>query len=311
MTDHNRRLALLQEKLARRKKISAMLEELNTQLDALREEERTLSTRYLSEQEDVDKLERLSLSSVFYTLLSRKEERLEKERAEAYAALLKRNAARQRLRSAEEQIAALRAELSALASVPQDYAALLEEKKQAVLAQNSAYGDEICRLEARLSAIAAACKELEEALCAGEDVLSALEQAEKELDSAESWGALDLLGGGLLTDFVKYSHLDAAQDHILSIQETLRRYQAELADVNLETGAAMQPTDFIRFADFFFDDIFSSLSVLNRIQDAQKNISSIRAQISDIQRELSLRRSVLDEESAARKEELEQIISKA
>ena len=52
------------------------------------------------------------------------------------------------------------------------------------------------------------------------------------LNSAGNWGTWDVLGGGLLTDMMKYSRLDDAQRGMEQLQSALRRYRAELADVD-------------------------------------------------------------------------------
>lgn len=84
-------------------------------------------------------------------------------------------------------------------------------------------------------------RELEEAIGAGN---AALQQASVVLDSLSSaagWGTWDLLGGGLISDLAKYSHLDNAQQNIQQLQALLSRFRTELADVHMapqlgETG---------------------------------------------------------------------------
>ena len=74
MTDYNSQLNALHEKLAHKAKLKAMLQSLYTQLEDLRQEERRLAGIRSAEQEDVDKLERISLSSIIASIAGNKEE---------------------------------------------------------------------------------------------------------------------------------------------------------------------------------------------------------------------------------------------
>ena len=42
-----------------------------------------------------------------------------------------------------------------------------------------------------------------------------------DLDSAQGWGTWDVIGGGLLTDLMKYSRLDDAQASMERLQSAL------------------------------------------------------------------------------------------
>lgn len=311
MTDYTSQLQLLHDKLARKAKVAAMLQSLHTQLETLRREERRLAQIRSAEQEDVDKLERVSLSSIFYTIASRKEEKLDKERAEAYAAALKHDAAVRQVEAAEQEVFSLNAELQELSGAEAEYNAVLKAKGDALKAENPVCGAEICRMEDRLGAIAAEEKEIAEAYDAGKNVLWKLSAIEKELNSAEGWGTWDLLGGGLVSDLVKYSHLDDAQNQINALQSSLRQYQTELADVMMQANLQVQTEGFLRFADYFFDDIFSSWAVLNRIQNAQNEISHTRSKVNQIQGRLEAMKSSLQQEAKHLKAELDETVRKA
>ena len=78
MTPYDARLSALHEKLLRKRQLCAERNELNAQLSQLQETERRLRSIRTAEQEDVDKLQRVSLSSLFYSIVSQKEEKLAK-----------------------------------------------------------------------------------------------------------------------------------------------------------------------------------------------------------------------------------------
>lgn len=100
------------------------------------------------------------------------------------------------------------------------------------------------------------------------------------MSKAGSWGTFDIWGGGLLSDLAKHDHIDQAQNLIEALQVQLRRFNAELTDVNQRIDATPVVIDsFTKFADFFFDDIFSSIRVRNKIDDSIGSLNQTRIQI--------------------------------
>lgn len=307
MRDYNTELNALQEKLARKGKIESMLRSLRSQLTELQGEEQRLAAQRSKEQYDVDRLERGSLAAFFYAAISKKEEKLDKEKAEAYAAAVKHDTARRQAEAAEYDVHALETELRDLSGVQAEYDRLFAEKMDAVKSENPAFGDELCRMEDRQGCIAAQKREIDEALSVGRDVLSQIASIESSLDSAEGWGTWDLLGGGLISDLAKHSHLDEAQVQINDLQESLRRYHTELADVTVQA----QVDGFLRFADYFFDGLFADWAVLDHIHSSQQQIGSTRCQVEDMQAKLERMRSAMQAEEDALNERIRELVLRA
>ena len=247
----------------------------------------------------MDKLQRVSLSSLFYSIVSQKEEKLAKEQAEAYAAAVKHDAAIQQCRTVEQRLLSVETELQTLSTTEREYEETLAQKAEALKTADPARGAALCRMEDRLSALAAQAKELTEAERAGQEVLQKLYAVSSTLDSAEGWGTWDLFGGGLITDLAKYSKLDEAQSRINELQSDLNRYRAELADVMLQANIQVDIGDFLRFADYFFDDVFSSWAVLDCIRNTAQQAASARQKVLQIQDRLSAARAQLEQETAA------------
>ena len=83
MTYYDEKLKSLQEKSARFRQLSAMLNELRNQENDLKARVCQLEKINLNEQADVDKLEKGSLASFFYNVIGKMDEQLTKEREEA------------------------------------------------------------------------------------------------------------------------------------------------------------------------------------------------------------------------------------
>lgn len=269
---YNARLRELVDQMARRHKLKAVTSDLEDQRRQLADQVRELKERTYQEQLDVDRLEGFSAARLFYQITGRLEGQLEKEQAEVYAAALRYDGKRKELQALEEELDRRHRELDALAGCEAAYARLLEEKALAMRAANSYYGDRLDALEERAAYLEAQERELGEAVLAGERALREIQSIQSALSSAEGWGTWDVFGGGMISDMAKYSHMDDAQRQIQSLQRTLSRFRAELADVSIQADLQLQVDGFLRFADVFFDNIFTDWAVLDRIRQSRGQI---------------------------------------
>ena len=51
-------------------------------------------------------------------------------------------------------------------------------------------------------------KEIRDAVLAGEAALDSLRSAREKLESVKNWGVFDMLGGGMVSSFIKHSRMD-------------------------------------------------------------------------------------------------------
>ena len=78
----------LWQQVAEKKNCEAKQKELTAQRDTLADRLKKLEKSKLAEQADVDRLEGHSLATFFYQVIGKMDEKLDKERQEAYACLL-------------------------------------------------------------------------------------------------------------------------------------------------------------------------------------------------------------------------------
>lgn len=291
MENYNERLEQLREKMARRRRLNVEVSTLEERRASLAQRVQQLKEETYKEQLDVDQLENFSAAKLFYQIVGKLDERLEKEQAELYAAALRYDSARQELQSVESELDSRRRELSLLEGCEAEYERLLAEKARVLREDpNSPSARRLLALEERQAQLSAREKELNEAIRAGYDALSDIGAIEESLSSAEGWGTWDVFGGGLISDMAKYSHLDEAQRQINTLQRSLSRFRTELADVDIRMDIQIEVDSFLRFADYFFDNIFTDWAVLDRIRNTQSQIQqvdgSVRTIVSRLERNL-------------------------
>ena len=291
MNYYQEQLDQLRERIARKRKLSTEISALEDQRASLATRVQQLKEETYQEQLDVDKLENFSAAKLFAQIMGNLDERLEKERSELYAAALRYDSARQELHAVEADLAARREALSLLGNCEAEYGRLLEARARELRQDpQSPAARRLLALEERQAQLASREKELQEAIQAGYNALSDISSIESALSSAEGWGTWDVFGGGLISDMAKYSHLDDAQQQINGLQRSLSRFRTELADVDIRTGIQIEVDSFLRFADYFFDNIFTDWAVLDRIRHTQSQIhevdGSVRTILSRLERDL-------------------------
>lgn len=311
LTDPRRELTQLREAMGALQRDRALLEILSQQEAQCREAAEQLRQAWDKEQADVDRLERVSLSSLLAGLTGRKEEHLAREEAEAVAARLRYQTAQRQLEEVREELEACRERVRAAEDCPARYEACLRARQAALKTADPALGSRISGMEARIAALTARRRELREALEAGERVLDRLDRVIKKLDSAGGWSTWDLLGGGLVADFMKYDRLDAAQEQIEVLRGDLRRYQAELADVERMEHFDVRPDGMMQAVDIFFDNIFSDWMVRDHIQRSQNEMHGMRQRVLEIQNRLEQERKEAENTVAAAQKELDRLVEEA
>lgn len=311
MRDFDTELRDLRERTVRLRRNTIRLETLRGQeAEALTETER-LCQVWNAEQKDVEDLDRLTFAAIWANLSGRREERLEKEEAEAYSARMKYEAQARQLSEIQEEIARCQAELREDEGCEERFQELLQEKRAALKMENAAAAEKIRELEERLTELQGRLRELEEARSAGEEVCGQLDQVIQTLSSAENWGTWDVIGGGLLTDVIKYARLDEAQKSMEQLQSALRRYRRELADVTALHIGDFRPDGFTWAMDVFFDNIFSDWSVLDQISSSRNQVEQLYRQVRKTQGQLNVDFNQTCGERDAVRKELDDLVETA
>lgn len=283
MIYYNDELRRLFAEVAEQKRLNAELSDLQDQRRALMDKARELEGKKIQEQADVDKLEGRSLAAFFYNVVGKMDEKLTKEREEAYAAAVKWDAAQKELAAVEGAIGQRKEALARLAGCEKRYASLKAEKLAAMKAEGGPDADAVMELEERIAYLENQKREIREAMSAGRNALGITDNILSSLDSADGWNTWDMFGGGgIITHVAKHGHLDDAQGMVEDLQVALRRFKTELADVTIHADMQVNIDGFLRFTDWFFDGIFADWAVRDRISQSQSQVSDARRKIESV-----------------------------
>ncbi|WP_042475364.1 hypothetical protein [Bacillus ndiopicus] len=128
--------------------------------------------------------------------------------------------------------------------------------------------------------------EIVEAQEAGKEAMRALMDAVECLLKAKNYSTWDtFLGGGLIATAMKHEKLSHSEAYIHKAQMALQRYHNELLDVqNMQHKAFTVEMDgFVKFADYFFDDIFSAWSIHSKIATSIEQLSRVQDDVANTQ----------------------------
>lgn len=280
MAYFNEDLQQLKDKVVQKKRMETELLDLYAQKRDLTGKVAQLEKEKNSEQRDVDRLEGGSLAAFFYNVIGKREEKLDKEKEEAYKAAVKYDAACAELASVEQGICQREDAVRSLQGCEVAYQTAFEEKMKAVRLSGTTEAEQIMELEAKLYQLDVQKKEIDEAIQAGKQALNTVNEVLDSLDDAEGWATWDTFGGGgFLTDMMKHDHLDDAQSKINQLQVELRNLKTELADVEVHADIQVQIEDFLRFADYFFDGLFADWTVMDKIDESISEVKHTKSEI--------------------------------
>lgn len=287
-----------------------MLQELSTRLSKVVEQKRLKkkleqdvynvvtelqdkSARFVSlgiqlekEQVDVDKLERTSLTALFYSVLGSREQQLEKERQELLSAQLQYQQAKRQVEFLQQEQHSLLQRLDQLSGIEAEYELLLSEKERHLRQSNQIVANELLSFSEQIANLNSEIKEITEAIAAGNDVIAGLEQVIQSLESAESWGTWDIFGGGLLSTAVKHSRIDDARSEISDVQTRMSQFKRELADVQKSVELQIEIGELESFADFFFDGLIIDWIVQSKIVQSLERSETAKGMIIEAVKEL-------------------------
>ena len=313
MNYYDSELQRLQSEIMEKQRTDAKLSDLFLQQSDLEKRTDELEKVKRKEQDDVDRLNARSLTAFFYRATGKMGEKLTKEEAEAYAAAVKYDAAKNELQAVNNDIEYCQRRLSDLQDCEQQYERVLKEKTEQIKQSGVPEAGRIMQIENEIAFLEIQQHEIQAAINAGTQAFYIARTILEDLDSAKNWSTFDLMGGGLIADMAKYDKLNKVQDQIQDLQNALRGFRTELADVTerISGDLYVEIGDFLHFADYFFDGLFTDWMVYDKINDSRNRTMQTSDQIQKILGQLNEMDNDLCSKKDNLKEELKQTVLKS
>ena len=311
MKIYNEELQRLQAAMMEETRLEAKLAELMCQQKELVKKTNELHRSMRQEQEDVERLNSRNLTALYYRVTGKMGEKLSKEEQEAYAAAVRYDTAEKELLSVNEEIERCRDQLSDLSGCGRRYDALIEEKKEEIKKTGSPDAVRIMEIEEKIGFQKSRQKELEEAVRAGRRAQDITVEIKNHLDEAKSWSTVDIIGGGILSDVIKYDAIGKAKGMTDQLQLALHSFRTELADVTEELHGDVDTeiSSALCFADYFFDNLFTDWLVRTRINESREKVDQTCTQIQKILQNLGSRQEESVRVQSQFEKELEEAVA--
>jgi hypothetical protein len=248
-------------------------------LDAARQQD-------AGEQKDVERLEHLSLTRVLAALHGSREDALAREKAEAEAARYRVAQAQQRLDAARAQLASLEDRQARLAGASQAYADALAAKEQYLTHSADPRGAQLLALAEQRGRLTAELNELHHASYDAGEAVQALTEVQDRLGTAAGWSTFDTyLDHGMIANAIKHDRIDQAAQAARTADERLAGLRTDLAGLggSEPTAPRLEISAGFKFADIFFNNIFTDLAVGQQIRDAQDTAGQSVQQVRELQ----------------------------
>jgi len=281
----NKQLIEIKEKLRAKNKLENALSEAKTNLIQEKDRFRKLEAELKKEEADVKRLEGLSLTGMFHQVLGSKDQKINKEKQEFLAAKLKYDQSKHSVSALEREITYREKQIRDLGDPDAQYKSILEQKESQII---DAEDKKLVQFSEKLADLNSDVKELKEAVDAGNAVLSELENVISYFKSAGNWGAVDLIGGGLIITAVKHSKINKAKTAVNEVQHLLGRFKRELSDLKIspESQLGIDVSSFQTFADYIFDGLIFDWIVQSKINKSLNNARSMKENMSTIMKNL-------------------------
>jgi hypothetical protein len=299
----NRELLEVKQKLRIRQKLLDDLDRTQNMLSEQTTRLTELEVIVQKEGADVENLEGLSLTGLFHAVLGDKQTQLEKERQEYLAAKLKYDECKYSVSALERDINDLKARIAGVGDVDSLHRVIVERKEQLISQGSGRNATKLIEFSEALADTQSDIRELKEAIDAGKAVLAGLDGVVGFLKSARNWGTFDMLGGGLIATAVKHSRIDRARESVHQVQQLLRVFQRELADIDSRTDIEIDISSFVTFADYFFDGLIVDWVVQSRIGrsldsavQAAEQVHSVVQQLQINLKEAQTKRNVIEQQ---------------
>ena len=236
------------------------------------------------EYKQYERLEGNSLKGFFYGVLGSKEKQLEKERQEYLQVSLKYDELKESIKLKEFERDVLEKKVGQFKQSEERLNRLKKQREQFLIRSNTKDSYRLREIINKMDRSTRLQIDISEALAAGQTLMHNLDQMIHLLKTARNWGRWDMQGGnsGRVYKRRKYSNIDRAKQVAYAIQNVMKSFEREVADVYSDFNGLNAKFDLDRFngfTDVFFDNLISDWIVQQKIVNSLNNVKSIHDRV--------------------------------
>ena len=298
------------------RKVESRLIELQKLLD---DENRKLTAtikQIEKEQNDIKKLEKMSLTSIFHNVLGSKEEQLEKERQEYLQVSLQYDESIKSIKLLEYEQGVLEKKRTKLVGMEKLLDDLIKKRQEEIKIDNPKAAQRIYSLMEQSDEYQRMIFEMGEAVDVGTQAMKLLNKMIDSLNQAKTWGQWDMAGRGRRRSQASYrkrNQIDRAKDYAYKTKYVLQQFEKELRDVYTQQDFQLNLKfdSFNGFTDIFFDNLITDWLVQQKIHNTLSSVLSVRDKVIRLTNSLQNEIPKLEDQIYKLDEDRQQIILNA
>lgn len=268
-------LPILEERI---KKLQSMASEAEGNLNKL-------LSGFEKESMDVERLKKDSFSTTLLKFTGKYDNKMDKETREMLDAKIEYDKAVHLLKELNSQSEEIGRRISGLKIEKRIYEAEIKSRKQILLNEfENDISKKYKELEKESESLHCQIVEIDESIMAARRVNSTANSAIKHLESAEGLANYDVwLKGGALIHMAKYELIDDAEEDFNRLSSQLKDLKKELLDIDMIDLSGVTSIDSItRIFDYWFDNIFTDINVLDQIRKNMVEIARLMKRIDEL-----------------------------
>lgn len=264
------------EELTRLQRIDHHLQELYKTMEKNLNEKNYLTEILNKKQYDVEKLEKMNVRNLFYTVLGSKEEQIEKERQEYLQIALQIKDLIKQIELDTFEIEVLRKQLTSTESIESKIKELKKVREKEILSNPQEENHKLLRSLYKDQEENTRLKvEIEEAYNAGYKAIIAIEKLYEQIGNARYWGQWQLANRKTIMDTViNQSH---AVNHLLT------QFEIELRDIGISRKDLYLDLNFVQsWIHLLAEALIQDWLFEQRIKKSVENVANLHKRMKEL-----------------------------
>lgn len=264
-------------------KVAQHLSALQLRMDQAIAQKNELVKLVNKEEEDVSKLESLSLKGLFYKVLGSKEEQLEKERQEYLQAFMQLQAHNKEIELLEFEQGVMNEKRTNHAGVKERLEKLMKLREKELVRSGSGKGQRILKIEKEKEQAGLINWEIDEALQVGNAANKLLLEMIHYLKGARQWGQWRQSNNTRWQQYQRRSYIDQARERGYHAKQALIKFQQELRDLYpnpTNYAKALQLDLYQGFLANLFNNLLHDWVLQQKIKNSLNLVINVKDQVT-------------------------------
>ena len=268
-----------------------------------------LEEKLNKEFKDVEKFNKISVVNIISTIFNFREEKLYKEEQEYLEAKLRYEEYRVTVEALKNDLETTKIRIESISNYEERYEELIQEKSELLKGIDLNKRLELEEIEASINRYVKEGIEIKEAIDEAINCDFTINSALKYLNDASGLATWDILGGGAVTSIMKHDAVNSAKKEIERLGYAITKLEKELSDINMiSISGNFNNIESSYLVDVFFDNIFTDISVSNKIDSSLGNVRNVKNKLDRCKEELYEKEKSNNEELIKLREKYKELV---